>query len=1146
MFLYHARLILFVVFASIMPVSFVSLVSTGAIANELQKSDREATIAQARIRSNENIESDVEAGIAEVKAAADLDEALSASLLDLYKQADLFLESASASLQSTKEFRAISTSAADDLVDVKQQLEEQVEPVEEIAPTANADQLRQQLATAEAAAAEIDQRLKELAKAPAYRQKRLSEIPPRLSEAEKDLEEAERQLALEAPASETPIETRSRIARGKARQLALESEIDELIAEQTAYLATTDLLPLQRQLLERGQRDERDRIKALQQAIADRQRVQTSDAVARLKDAVNAAPEMLKEIAQDSLELAQRRQQMLKRVTVATDVMVAIKEKRAEVDMTLDASVGRLDAVGLTAAMGHLLRSKRDEFQRLRLQYEPTDDLSDQIAEYQVNVYTLEDKLSKIADELAGQDLQQARDLRPTDLSSVEEAQARTYLLLKQREEIEQTLQTQNKLLQLLLTTDTESRQLHQSIDQYVTFVDKNIFWIQSATAFSPDEFAQLPEAAMWLASPRNWNDAAAQPLSALSKHPLLFGVAICLVGALLVRRQRLKKVIHDSGKSASSWNATFGPTVTASIATLLNALAWPAVALLAGGLMLYGDGDTFFTRGLGFALIYVALFMASRHLLSFACRDGGLADKHFGWSSSVRKTLRVNLRWYTVLGGSLLLLMVWFHYHPDSHLRVSVARLSATLLFLVTAAFHYIISRPHSPIYDDIYRDTPQSKIYRYRSFTCGILTALPILFAALTMLGYLDTAYRLGQSLQSTMLLFVTLVVAMAIAFRWLNLHQAALAREQAIELRKQKSPSNKEGSESMAIDVGIEIQKEAMDDLPALSEQSRKLVFVVASALGLAGLFFVWKDVLPATELLDKVNLWSVGVGETIEKVSLRDVVLSLISIVGTIFAVKNIPALLELLVLRRFPIDSGARYAVTTILRYLLTIGGVIITLNFLSLPWTKLGWLLAAASVGLGFGLQEIFANFVSGIILLLERPVRVGDVVTIDGTTGIVSRIQMRATTVTSWDRKELVVPNKDLITGKLLNWSLSNVVNRMSVEVGVGYDADPDEVLALLRKVVGDHPDVMDEPSPLINFETFGDSSLNFIARFYLSSLDRRVGVTHEINTSIIRALREADIEIPFPKRDVNMRMEASPLESMAGGHQKTDLKES
>ncbi|MEM6473929.1 MAG: mechanosensitive ion channel domain-containing protein, partial [Planctomycetota bacterium] len=178
-------------------------------------------------------------------------------------------------------------------------------------------------------------------------------------------------------------------------------------------------------------------------------------------------------------------------------------------------------------------------------------------------------------------------------------------------------------------------------------------------------------------------------------------------------------------------------------------------------------------------------------------------------------------------------------------------------------------------------------------------------------------------------------------------------------------------------------------------------------------------------------------------------------------------------------------------------------------------------------VGLGFGLQEIVANFVSGIILLLERPVRVGDVVTIGDVTGIVSRIQIRATTVTNWDRKELIIPNKDLITGKLLNWSLSSVVNRLTLSIGVAYGSDPDRIREILHQIVTGHPEVMEDPAPLINFDTFGDSSLNFMVRCYLPSLDKRLEVTHQLNTAIAREFEKEGIEIPFPQRDVNLSVE-------------------
>ena len=173
------------------------------------------------------------------------------------------------------------------------------------------------------------------------------------------------------------------------------------------------------------------------------------------------------------------------------------------------------------------------------------------------------------------------------------------------------------------------------------------------------------------------------------------------------------------------------------------------------------------------------------------------------------------------------------------------------------------------------------------------------------------------------------------------------------------------------------------------------------------------------------------------------------------------------------------------------------------------------------------------ANFVSGLILLLERPVRVGDVVTIDGTTGIVSRIQMRATTVTNWDNQELIVPNKDLISDKLLNWTLSSVVNRISLQFGVAYGTDPVFVRQIVLDAINSNRSLLKEPKPLVTFEEFGDSSLNFTLRCCISTIERRWPIIHELNVAINTVLKEHDIEIPFPQRDLHIIDGTSPLET-------------
>lgn len=161
------------------------------------------------------------------------------------------------------------------------------------------------------------------------------------------------------------------------------------------------------------------------------------------------------------------------------------------------------------------------------------------------------------------------------------------------------------------------------------------------------------------------------------------------------------------------------------------------------------------------------------------------------------------------------------------------------------------------------------------------------------------------------------------------------------------------------------------------------------------------------------------------EKIVPVTALDLIVVLLILAMTYVAAKNVPGLLEMSILQRLPLDSGLRFTIVTITRYAIVITGVIVSCNRFGVAWSKVQWLIAALTVGLGFGLQEIFANFVSGIILLVERPVRVGDLVTIGDINGTVTQIRMRATTVRDWNRRELIVPNKDLITGKLINWTL-------------------------------------------------------------------------------------------------------------------------
>jgi potassium efflux system protein len=192
---------------------------------------------------------------------------------------------------------------------------------------------------------------------------------------------------------------------------------------------------------------------------------------------------------------------------------------------------------------------------------------------------------------------------------------------------------------------------------------------------------------------------------------------------------------------------------------------------------------------------------------------------------------------------------------------------------------------------------------------------------------------------------------------------------------------------------------------------------------------------------------------------------------------------------------------------------------------IGIGWSKVQWLSAAMSVGLGFGLQEIFANFVSGLIILFEQPVRVDDVVTIGEVTGKVSKIRIRATTIRRWDQRELIVPNKEFITGHLINWTLSDNVLRQEFSVGIAYGSDIAKAEKILYEVARANPLVLADPAPVVIFRSFGDNSLNFDLRLYISGMDKWMTVWHKTNCDIDTEFRKAGIEIAFPQRDLHIR---------------------
>jgi small-conductance mechanosensitive channel len=250
------------------------------------------------------------------------------------------------------------------------------------------------------------------------------------------------------------------------------------------------------------------------------------------------------------------------------------------------------------------------------------------------------------------------------------------------------------------------------------------------------------------------------------------------------------------------------------------------------------------------------------------------------------------------------------------------------------------------------------------------------------------------------------------------------------------------------------------------------------------------------------------------------------LSIVLILLFGYALANVlTVFLGKLVLPRLPLNRGVPYAISTVFYYVLLLLVALATLSATGIDLNKLTVLTGALGVGLGFGLQNIVNNFVSGLILLFERPIHVGDTVDVSGLVGMVRRIGARSSTVVTFQGAEVIVPNSNLISNQVINWTLSSEWRRVDVPIGVAYGTDPERVIKLLVEVAQSHPGVLLARPPMAFFLGFGDSALRFELRFWSDQQDTWFQLQSDVTVAVAKAIKEAGIEIPFPQRDLHVR---------------------
>ncbi|MEA3278940.1 MAG: mechanosensitive ion channel, partial [Pseudomonadota bacterium] len=503
-------------------------------------------------------------------------------------------------------------------------------------------------------------------------------------------------------------------------------------------------------------------------------------------------------------------------------------------------------------------------------------------------------------------------------------------------------------------------------------------------------------------------------------------------------------------------------------------------------------------------------------------------AAAHFRWPEpnlTLVRTATRRLTWTLIPAVMLMYLAVVLDPLAGGG---TMARLAAIVAFGAVAWFMYRVFHPRRGVTAQLRHPDAYPLLMNSYWLWYPALVLYPVVMIIMAWFGYLYTATMEANNYQASLQLVLAVVLLEALALRWLLVVRRRLSYEAALEQHRVAS----EAAQSEPREPGGEAAEQHFDepqvDFSTLSADTRALIRFSLGFVALIGFVLIWSDTLSALRVFEDHVLWnrtvSVGGEEQQRPVTLLHLGLALLFAAGTWVLLRRLPSLLEIILLRRCALSAADRYAATTLTSYVIGAIGILLVLGTLGVSWAHLQWMAAALSVGIGFGLQEIVANFISGLIILFERPIRVGDTVTVGDTDGVVTKIRIRATTIRNWDRKELLVPNKEFVTGRLLNWSLSDPVTRIVVVVGVAYGSDVEQASAIMTGIAQANERVIDEPPPVVTFDTFGDNALTLTLRAFVDSVDVRIRTISALNRAINEAFADAGISIAFPQRDLHL----------------------
>ncbi len=688
-------------------------------------------------------------------------------------------------------------------------------------------------------------------------------------------------------------------------------------------------------------------------------------------------------------------------------------------------------------------------------------------------------------------------------------------IILKRRQLLNELYQAMSSQLTVAINLKLKYQEFNDLREKTNNLITENLFWLRSNQPLGKDYFTTLlPNIAnelslfkAQLVSYEYWKSTASTVLK--------LGLPAILIASLLFwAKTNLTRINNRLAGRLDRRNDSILVTPLAILINFVMVLPKVLIWVLCGAVVicLCLDNSKDQINVISMLLLHILVFVFLLEIL----KPNSLAQRHFSMNP------------YSLHQDRKLLSGIWYALIPILIVANIVDTKSSVIFYdsigflviilcsisMVAVSFRWIRTQLHS---------TDEMSAFLWFISVAGFIAPLVIALAVAN--GYYYTTIKLVNRFAYT---------CYTVIGYWIvsnTVHRAVYVFQTKMQRKSLNQVLAVDGNEKHDHETNLSFFKESLG-LENISAKAFKLLNTVLICITLTFIYFQWSDLAGALGYLKNIVLWSHTEFESGKEVvsdmlTLADVLIAVLFLGVTVLLNRNLPSLLERMFLWK---AVGAQhrstsYTVKIISSYIIMALGIMFAAGALGIKWENLQWLVAALSVGLGFGLQEIFANFVSGIIILFERQIRVGDIITLNGLSGTVNRIRIRSTTILSFENKEVMIPNREFLTSALTNWSLTNTVTKLEFSVGIGYASDVNRAKAVLSNIIRKCRYTAKGMSTLIYVKSLDDSAVTIMCEVYVAEIGNRKRTIDYLCSQTLSEFAKNNIEIPFNQMDVNVK---------------------